>query len=66
MGVIDPTKVTRTALQNAASVARLILTTDASVTEAPKEEKPVTPATTDMTERPVKPGVHWPPGSFNS
>ncbi len=48
MGVIDPTKVTRTALQNAASVAGLILTTDASVAEAPKEEKPVVPATADM------------------
>jgi len=40
MGVIDPTKVTRTALQNAASVAGLILTTDAMVAEAPKDEKP--------------------------
>ena len=39
MGVIDPTKVTRVALQNAASVAGLILTTDAMVAEAPKEEK---------------------------
>ena len=48
MGVIDPTKVTRTALQNAASVAGLILTTDASVAEAPKEEKPVVPATANM------------------
>ncbi|MCW5623372.1 MAG: chaperonin GroEL [Burkholderiales bacterium] len=38
-GVIDPTKVTRSALQNAASVAGLILTTDAMVAEAPKEEK---------------------------
>ncbi|MBI1397836.1 MAG: chaperonin GroEL, partial [Betaproteobacteria bacterium] len=38
-GVIDPTKVTRTALQNAASVAGLILTTDAMVAELPKEEK---------------------------
>ncbi|TAK80326.1 MAG: chaperonin GroEL [Aquabacterium sp.] len=37
MGVIDPTKVTRTALQNAVSVAGLILTTDATVSEAPKE-----------------------------
>ncbi|WP_414441889.1 chaperonin GroEL [Burkholderia sp. 22PA0106] len=35
-GVLDPTKVTRTALQNAASVAGLLLTTDASVFEAPK------------------------------
>ncbi|MGK8891474.1 chaperonin GroEL [Burkholderia gladioli] len=43
-GVVDPTKVTRTALQNAASIAGLILTTDATVAEAPKDEKPV-PAT---------------------
>ncbi len=40
MGVIDPTKVTRYALQNAASVAGLILTTDAMVAELLKEEKP--------------------------
>jgi chaperonin GroEL len=39
MGVVDPTKVARAALQNAASVAGLILTTDAMVAEAPKEEK---------------------------
>jgi len=39
MGVIDPTKVTRTALQNAVSVAGLILTTDATVAEQPKEKK---------------------------
>ena len=38
MGVVDPTKVTRVALQNAASVAGLILTTDAMVAESPKEE----------------------------
>ena len=38
MGVLDPTKVTRYALQNAASVAGLILTTDAMVAEMPKEE----------------------------
>ncbi len=38
-GVIDPAKVVRTALQNAASVAGLILTTDCVVTEKPKEEK---------------------------
>jgi chaperonin GroEL len=38
MGVLDPTKVTRCALQNAASVAGLILTTDAMVAESPKEE----------------------------
>ncbi len=48
MGVIDPTKVTRTALQNAASVAGLILTTDASVAESSTVAKPVAPATADM------------------
>ena len=48
MGVIDPTKVTRTALQNAASVASLILTTDATVAEAPKEEKQAVPAMPEM------------------
>lgn len=42
MGVLDPTKVTRTALQNAASVAGLILTTDCMVAEIP-EEKPAMP-----------------------
>jgi len=48
MGVIDPTKVTRTALQNAASVAGLILTTDASVAEVPKEEKPAAASPAEM------------------
>jgi len=38
-GVIDPTKVTRTALENAASVAILLLTSDALVADKPKEEK---------------------------
>src|SRR6476659_6233750 len=40
MGVVDPTKVTRFALQNAASVASLMLTTDAMVAELPKDDKP--------------------------
>ncbi len=40
-GVVDPTKVTRTALQNAASVAGLLLTTDAAVAELPKEDVPM-------------------------
>ena len=40
MGILDPTKVTRTALQNAASVAGLMLTTEAMVAEAPKDESP--------------------------
>jgi chaperonin GroEL len=39
MGVIDPTKVSRTALQNAASVAGLMLTTDAMVAELVEEKK---------------------------
>jgi len=38
MGVIDPTKVTRTALQNAASIASLMLTADVMVTELPEDE----------------------------
>jgi len=42
-GIIDPTKVVRTALQNAASVAGLLLTTEAMVAEKPKEEKAATP-----------------------
>jgi chaperonin GroEL len=41
MGVVDPTKVTRFALQNAASVASLLLTTEAMVAELPKDEKPM-------------------------
>jgi len=43
MGILDPTKVTRTALQNAASVASLMLTTEAMVAEAPKDETPAMP-----------------------
>ena len=39
MGILDPTKVTRTALQNATSVAGLMITTEAMVAESPKEEK---------------------------
>lgn len=42
-GVIDPTKVVRTALQNAASVASLLLTSEALVAEKPKEEKATGP-----------------------
>jgi chaperonin GroEL len=43
-GVIDPTKVTRFALQNAASVAGLLMTTEAMVAEKPEEKKPAGPA----------------------
>ncbi len=42
-GVIDPTKVARFALQNAASVAGLLLTTEAMVAEKPEKKKPATP-----------------------
>jgi chaperonin GroEL len=48
MGVLDPTKVTRTALQNAASIAGLMLTTDCMVAELPKDEKPSMPDMGDM------------------
>jgi chaperonin GroEL len=43
-GIIDPTKVVRTALQDAASVAALIVTTEATITEQPKKEAPALPA----------------------
>ena len=43
MGIVDPTKVTRYALQNAASVTGLLLTTEAMVTEAPQDDAPVAP-----------------------
>ncbi|MDH1333890.1 chaperonin GroEL [Comamonas thiooxydans] len=46
MGILDPTKVTRTALQNAASVASLLLTTECMIAEAPKAEG--APAMPDM------------------
>ncbi|MBF2734828.1 MAG: chaperonin GroEL [Betaproteobacteria bacterium AqS2] len=46
-GIIDPTKVTRTALQNAGSIAGLILTTAAAVAEAPKKDEPAAPPMPD-------------------
>ncbi|MEJ2654117.1 MAG: chaperonin GroEL [Acidihalobacter sp.] len=48
MGILDPTKVTRSALQNAASVAGLIITTEAMVAELPKKDEPAMPAGGDM------------------
>jgi chaperonin GroEL len=42
-GIIDPTKVVRVALENAASVAALLLTTEATITELPKDDKPMPP-----------------------
>lgn len=43
-GIIDPTKVTRSALQNAASIAALLLTTEAVVADAPEDDKNQAPA----------------------
>ena len=43
VGIIDPTKVTRSALQNAASVAALLLTTESVVADIPEKEKPMMP-----------------------
>ncbi|MGV6809339.1 MAG: chaperonin GroEL [bacterium] len=48
MGVLDPTKVARSALQNAASVAGLLITTEAMVAEIPKEEAPAAGGAPDM------------------
>jgi chaperonin GroEL len=47
-GILDPTKVTRYALQNAASVSGLLLTTEAMVAEAPQEEAPPMPDMSGM------------------
>ncbi len=47
MGILDPTKVTRSALQHAASVSGLMLTTEAMIAEVPKDE-PAMPAGGDM------------------
>ncbi|MBQ7400835.1 MAG: chaperonin GroEL [Lentisphaeria bacterium] len=43
-GIIDPKKVTRSALQNAASISGLLLTTECLITELPEEKKPAAPA----------------------
>jgi chaperonin GroEL len=43
MGILDPTKVTRSALQNAASIAALMITTEAMVAELPKKDEPPMP-----------------------
>ncbi|MBI4035073.1 MAG: chaperonin GroEL [Candidatus Chisholmbacteria bacterium] len=48
MGILDPVKVTRSALQNAASVASMILTTEALVTDKPEKKEPSTPSMPDM------------------
>ena len=47
-GIIDPTKVTRTALQNAGSIAALLLTTEALIADMPEKSEPAAPAAPDM------------------
>jgi len=49
MGILDPAKVTRSALQNAASVVGLMITTECMVTDAPVEAAPAAPAMPDMS-----------------
>jgi chaperonin GroEL len=48
MGILDPTKVVRVALQNAASIAGLMITTEAMIAEAPKQETPMPPGMGEM------------------
>ena len=43
-GIIDPAKVTRSALQNAASIAALLLTTECTITDLPEKDGPAMPA----------------------
>ena len=47
-GIVDPTKVTRSALENAASIASTLLTTEALVADKPQPPAPVAPAAPDM------------------
>jgi chaperonin GroEL len=47
-GIVDPAKVTRSALQNAASIAAMVLTTEAVVTEVPEKKEAATPPVPDM------------------
>ena len=47
-GIVDPTKVTRSALQNASSVAAMVLTTESLVTDIKEPAAPAAPAAPDM------------------
>ena len=47
-GIVDPTKVTRSALENAASVAEMVLTTESLVADMPEPPAPAAPAGGDM------------------
>jgi chaperonin GroEL len=57
-GIIDPAKVTRTALQNAASISGLMLTTEAMVTELPEEKSDKAPAHPGMGGMAGMPGMY--------
>ncbi len=48
MGILDPAKVVRVALQNAASIAGLMITTEAMIAEAPKTERQASPGMDEM------------------
>ena len=43
-GIVDPVKVTRSALQNASSIAGMVLTTESMITEIPEKDKAMPPA----------------------
>ena len=47
-GIVDPTKVTRSALENAASIAACVLTTESLVADKPEPPAPAAPAAPDM------------------
>jgi chaperonin GroEL len=47
-GIVDPTKVVRVALENAVSVASVLLLTEATMTEVPEKEKPLSAEPTEM------------------
>jgi chaperonin GroEL len=47
-GIVDPAKVTRSALQNAASISGLLLTTEALIVEIPEKKEPAMPGAGDM------------------
>jgi chaperonin GroEL len=57
-GIIDPAKVTRTAIQNAASIAGLLLTTEATITELPEDKKEVAPSAPGMGGMGGMPGMY--------
>jgi len=67
-GIVDPVKVTRSALENAASIASLLLTTECLVAELPEEEKPMPAMPPEAWEAWItnKPKKRLPSGSLFS